>query len=99
MDSGDGYYNGPILPLGLTYDTDTSKGANTFGQRAQKWKAAEKGGLVVAWRAQVRREGIALCATGAAKGAHHTAYLCAGLVCEWLQHLRGGSNNRNNSLD
>lgn len=53
MDQGDGYYNGPILPLGLTYDTDTTKSSNLFGQRAQQWKSPE-GGLIVAWRAQVR---------------------------------------------
>jgi hypothetical protein len=44
MDRGDGYYNGPVLPLGITYD-----GSSTIGQHAQRW-ANPEGGIVVAWR-------------------------------------------------
>ena len=38
----------------MTYDTDTSKESNTFGQRVQQWNgdAVAGSGLVVAWRAQ-----------------------------------------------
>ena len=50
MDSGDGYYNGPVLPLGLRYDATTN---TTLNARASKWTdPVGDGGLIVAWRAQ-----------------------------------------------
>ena len=41
MDQGDGYYNGPVLPLGLTYNLTSE-----FGERVQRWENAT-GGIVV----------------------------------------------------
>lgn len=46
MDQGNGYYNGPILPLGLKF-----KNSSRIGDRVVNWKQPE-GGIIVAWRAQ-----------------------------------------------
>lgn len=48
MDRGNGYYNGPVIPLGLSYNTSSD---SRFQQRAGRWRDA-RGGLVIAWRAQ-----------------------------------------------
>lgn len=48
MDQGNGYYHGPILPLGLRYNTTAG---STFGDRVRKW-ADPEGAVVVAWRQQ-----------------------------------------------
>jgi hypothetical protein len=46
MDQGMDYFNGPVLPLGLNFNT-----SSTIGQKAAQWKDPT-GGLVVAWRQQ-----------------------------------------------
>jgi len=50
MDRGNGYYNGPVIPTGLTYDV-----SNKSGSKSQKRFLSYKdavGAIVVAWRAQ-----------------------------------------------
>ena len=46
MDRGDGYYNGPTLPVGVTVDASSA-----FGRRLANWTRAA-GAIVTAWRAQ-----------------------------------------------
>lgn len=46
MDQGNGYYNGPVLPLGLRYNLTSA-----IGDRAKRW-SDPVGGYIVAWRAQ-----------------------------------------------
>ena len=48
MDQGNGNYNGPILPLGLRFNTSS---ASTIAQRVARWRDAKRG-IVVAWRQQ-----------------------------------------------
>ena len=50
MDVGNGYYNGPILPVGMVYDASDDKGPKSQA-RFDKYADA-KGAIVVAWRAQ-----------------------------------------------
>ncbi len=51
MDVGNGYYNGPILPVGMVYDVSDEKGAAKSQKRFDKYADA-RGAIVVAWRAQ-----------------------------------------------
>ena len=48
MDCGNGYYNGPILPTGMTYDTTDGSHSQV---RFDRYKNAT-GAIIVAWRAQ-----------------------------------------------
>lgn len=50
MDRGNGYYNGPVLPLGLEYDV--SGAAPAKSQARFDAYADARGAVVVAWRAQ-----------------------------------------------
>lgn len=49
-DQGHGYYNGPVLPVGMVYDTSTATGVKSQA-RFEKYADAV-GAIVVAWRAQ-----------------------------------------------
>jgi hypothetical protein len=42
MDRGDGFYNGPILPLGLTYNTSAASLADN------RWKRVRSSGSLTA---------------------------------------------------
>ena len=51
MDTGNGFYNGPVLPVGLEYDVSDASGVSRSQARFDHYADA-RGAVVVAWRAQ-----------------------------------------------